>query len=88
MLVQVYSIRDRKAESFMQPFFSLADGMAARSFSDMVNDPGQMVARHPEDFDLYAIGQFDDTDGRLVGTQTPRFVVAAATLKKGAPDAS
>lgn len=83
-LLKIYAVRDTKAESFMQPFFSQADGLAARSFADVVNDPQHMFNRHPGDFELFCLGVFQDADGTIAGADKPRFIVSAATLKKDA----
>lgn len=62
----VVSVLDRAAAIFGRPFFVAAVGQATRSFSDEVNrkdaDRSEM-ARHPDDFDLYLVGWFDDTTG-------------------------
>ena len=62
MKLQVFSIKDNAAQTFGRPFFVPAIGLAVRSFSDEVNrsaDDNQFY-KHPEDFDLYHLGVFDD----------------------------
>lgn len=65
MRYNVYSIRDRAADVFGQPFFLPTNGVAIRVFSDEVNraDGNNNLNKHPEDFDLYYLGSFDDNDG-------------------------
>lgn len=58
----VVVVRDIKADLFGQPFFQASVGMAQRSFSDSVNQPGEnnLLFKHPGDFELYHLGTFDD----------------------------
>lgn len=67
MIYQVVSVRDRAADAFGRPIFVLALGQAIRSFQDEINrqaDNNEMN-RHPEDYDLYHLGTFDDANGRF-----------------------
>lgn len=65
MRYKVLSVRDRATDVFSQPFFAASVGAAVRGFSDEVNraaDNNQLY-KHPEDFDLYLLGEFDDATG-------------------------
>lgn len=81
MKTKVYSLFDVKAAVYGTPFFMQNDSMATRSFADLVNDKQTMVNRHPEDFTLHGVGQFDDDKGLLEG-MTPWIVATAASLVK------
>lgn len=65
MKLKVFSVYDEKAESFGQPFFFAARGMAVRAFIDLANDGRSTVSKHPVDFHLYEIGEYDDSTGRF-----------------------
>lgn len=77
MILEVYSIRDAKAEYFNTPFFQKTKGEAIRNFSNAVNDEKTQLNQHPEDFDLWKIGQWDDQKGQIVSLSTPEHVVKA-----------
>lgn len=64
--IKVFSVHDSKACAFLPPFFMPAKGMAIRSFSDAIAEAKHEFARHPEDYRLGCIGEFDDSSGRLV----------------------
>lgn len=66
MILQVFSVFDSKAKVYSQPFYSINAGVAVRSFTDLVNDPGSSVHRYPEDFTLFQIATFDDARGVVV----------------------
>jgi len=61
----VVSVFDRASEAFGRPVFVPAKAAAIRSFTDEVNrdDPANDLRRHPDDFDLYILGEFDDSKG-------------------------
>ncbi len=60
MEMKVFSIYDMKTEVYSKPFFCLTTGEAIRTFTDAVNEPNSPFNRHPEDFNLFEIGVFDD----------------------------
>lgn len=65
MKSNIYAIYDNKAEAYMQPFFAATPGLALRAFSDNVNNKESIFNKHPNDFVLYEIGEFDDATGDL-----------------------
>ncbi|QXP08360.1 MAG: nonstructural protein [Arizlama microvirus] len=77
MVIKVFSIFDDKAQIFSNPFFMPHTGMATRAFADLVNDGQSNVAKHPSDFKLYQIGEYDDVSGLLTAVPQPVFVNAA-----------
>lgn len=70
----VMAVRDRAADTYGSPFFVVAVGQGVRSFSDEVNRaaPDNQLYMHPEDFDLYELGSFDDSSGTFE-TDVPRM---------------
>lgn len=66
MKLGIYSVFDVKTQAYMQPFYSLTPGAAIRSFSDALLEPTSMLCKHPEDFHLYQIGEFDDATSAIV----------------------
>jgi hypothetical protein len=60
MLLQMFTVYDSKAEAFLPPFFMNAKGSAIRSFADTCNDPQHAFYKHPDDYTLFHLGQFDD----------------------------
>lgn len=77
----IVAVKDLAAQAFGQPFFVSSTGLALRSFRDEVNrraDDNQM-SRHPEDFELYCIGTYDDESG-AVAPRGPELVARAKDL--------
>lgn len=65
MKLNIYAIRDLKIDAFSQPYYSHTHGSALRAFTDHVNDPQSMPNKHPEDYELWHLGDFDDQSGQL-----------------------
>lgn len=61
----MFSVFDQKAQAYLPPFFMHAEGMAIRSFGDCIEDPEHQFGKHPEDYTLYEIGEFDDSKGMV-----------------------
>lgn len=64
MLLVVCSVRDRAANVYAQPFFAPTLESSIRSFRMLINDAqGGLPHQHPDDFDLYHLGTYDDETG-------------------------
>jgi len=49
----------------MGPMCLLSDGEALRMFKDLVEGPDNDVGKHPEDYNLIRVGEWDDVKGTL-----------------------
>jgi hypothetical protein len=58
----VFAVRDSAAEVFGAPFIEVSRGAAMRSFSDAVNGGAEALAKHPEDFTLFYLGSYEDSE--------------------------
>lgn len=77
------SVFDAKAEAFMQPVFVQAKGQAIRSFSDAINDASTNFGKHPEDYTLFVVGEWDELDGTLYPAPAPECIVTGISLLTG-----
>ena len=82
MIRQMFSVRNAKGEFFNPPFISHTKGSAERTFQTLCNDPQSDIARYPEDYDLYYMGDFDDIKGTMIPLDTPEHLVKAVQLIK------
>lgn len=85
MFLNAYCIYDRKALRYHVPFFSAQDGEAVRSFTDLVQDPSTTVGRHPDDYVLYRVGSFDDSNGSLHTANVLQHVIDASACVRHHP---
>lgn len=65
----VFSIFDMKTGAYSTPFFMAHVGEALRACIDLGQDRSTTVGRHPADFALYKIGEFDMATGLLIPEQ-------------------
>ena len=76
MKLNAYTIYDVASGVYMRPFFSQADGQAVRGFKDIACDASHDVGKHPEDYTLFRIGQFDERTGELTSMKIKKLATA------------
>lgn len=64
-MLKVFSIYDTQAETYNTPFFMKSIGQAVRAFTDLVNNPQTDVAKHPSDYILFEVAEWDDEGGQF-----------------------
>lgn len=71
MKTGAFSIYDAKAEYYSPPFFYKTNGMAIRAFTELVNDQNSSVSKHPDDYRMFRVGDFDDDTAQLTSEKAP-----------------
>lgn len=66
MILKVFCVYDSKAEAYLTPFFLPTVGQALRAFSDTANDNTTNIYRHPGDYTLFQVGEFDAVAGKFL----------------------
>lgn len=77
----IFCVRDSASQLWSQPFSSSSVGEARRGFSDECNREGSQYFRHPEDFELYELGLYDEADASFSLNEKPRLVTRAVDEK-------
>lgn len=72
MIHKIFTIHDAAAGAYLTPFFLHAEGLAIRTFTDCINDPDHAFGRHPRDYNLMCIGEYDDQKGVITNYQTQK----------------
>ncbi len=67
----VFTIYDSKVDAFLPPFYMQTKPAAIRAITDTMNDPSHQFAKHPEDYTLFYLGQFDDGTATFDLEKTP-----------------
>lgn len=70
MNYEMYSIYDRVVGLYGEPFYSVNCDSAKRRFFYLMNN-AQMVS---SDCDLYFLGSFDNTLGKIDSLDSPKFI--------------
>ena len=83
MINIICSVKDRAADAFGRPLFVASKGIALRSFTDEVNRAAEdnQMYNHPDDFDLYELGTFDDSTGIIQMLPQPVVLAMAKSVK-------
>lgn len=76
MNIKMYSVLDLKTGCFSHPFYEVTNGSAVRAFVDTAQNKDHPFNKHPEDYQLYYIGEFRDDTGSIVCV-VPELLMAA-----------
>jgi len=85
MKLKLFTVYDSKIGAFAQPFFMQSKGQALRSWMDVVNDKSTQFCKHPEDFTLFEIAEYDDSNGKFENLPAPISLGTALEVHKGYP---
>lgn len=83
MLLKVVCVRDRAVQASKQPVFVAHVGGAQRAFSDAANSKEGEIGAHPDDFELYELGEYNDETMEFTMLDKPRLVCVAKDLVRG-----
>lgn len=70
-VLKAYAVLDSKVGAYMRPFFMQSKGQATRSWIDIANDPTSEIGKHPEDYTLFEIAEYDDTSACFENHPSP-----------------
>lgn len=66
MKLLMCAVYDKATGAFFTPMFFRTRGEAIRSFSDAAVDDKSPFAKHPDDYAMFALGEYDDNTGAVV----------------------
>ena len=82
---RIFSIYDKKAQVYFNPFYFAYKGEALRGFEEAVKDPQSPMSKFPADYSLYCLGVFNCTTGEVEGFPKPEFVSEALDFRPVSP---
>ena len=80
MKYAVCAVKDRAVDAYNRPLYVPTVGVAIRSFNDECNKKDSELHAHPEDYDLYELGQWDDQTAIYVALEQPRVIARAQDI--------
>lgn len=80
MKYAVCAVKDRAVDAYNRPLYVPTVGVAIRSFNDECNKKDSELYNHPEDYDLYELGQWDDQTAIYVALEQPRVIARAQDI--------
>lgn len=87
MKYKMFAIYDSKAEAFNTPFFFPTIGQATRAFSDEVSNQRSMLSSHPEDYALFELGTYDESNASIELLPAPKSIGLALDFVQRGQDA-
>lgn len=82
MELNAYSILDEKSGTYDRPIFATTHAVAMRAFGDACKDPNHPMAKHPEDYRLYHLGDFNQITGEMNSNPKPTFLASATEFAR------
>lgn len=79
MIKYIYTIKD-ELTGYNAPFLQENDEEATRTLKILTNDENSNIYQSPEDYSIWNIGNFNQTDG-CITTITPQLVARAKGMK-------
>ena len=76
----IVAVKDRAIDAYMNPFTVQHTNAAARAFQDEVNRESSEMNKHPEDYELYNLGTFNDETGEIEPQRPPERIARAQDL--------
>jgi len=81
----MYAIYDSASDSYNLPFYFLNSNMATRSAIDLLSEDNA-ISRHPEDFTMFQVGEFDPQTGKGTFFDTKKRFINFHELAATLPD--
>lgn len=80
MKLLAFAVYDRAARAYSAPFYQHTRGLGERMFADLVVDPQSNVSKHPGDYELFCVGEFDNEEGVLSSPDKPLLLVTGVQV--------
>lgn len=77
MLMSICTVRDDVSQVYGRPMFVRTVGEANRSFISECSNAESELSKHPSDYSLYELGQYDDETAVFTLLPAPRLVSKA-----------
>lgn len=76
----VFAVRDIVSNLYAQPFCDVNNGSAIRGFREVIQrgDGTSQIGQHPEDYELFVLGSFDDESARFELLEIPERISRGA----------
>lgn len=78
--MKLVAIWDAAIQAFGRPVAVVARGEAIRSFMDEINNAESHLSKHPADYDLHLVGEFDEHTGK--SSEVNELLIRGVDAKK------
>jgi hypothetical protein len=80
--LDIFTVKDSKAEAYLQPFFVHNEAVALRIITNLVEDDGHQFGKNPEDYSLWFLGKYDESTGELINMVDKKHICNLSDLKR------
>lgn len=80
MLLQLFSIFDKKTRIYHPPIYAHNAGHAMRVLTDVFTRSNSVYLNYPDDFEVYEVGQFNDQKCLIKTIEPARLLCTARDL--------
>lgn len=80
-LKPVVAVYDAKLNLFKAPYPATTKGEAIRDFGDHARDEKSKLNKHPEDFTLFHVADWDEDSGQYTNLTAPVALASALEFK-------
>lgn len=84
MILKVFGIFDSKVSAWLPPFMMKHVGDAERAIVSHVNDPQHNFSKYADDFTLFELGSWDDSNAKYSLHSTPHSIGLLLQYKREA----
>lgn len=84
MVLQVFTVFDKKTSLYRVPVYVRNQGQAIRAFESSAMQTGTEISNYPADFELWHLGAWNDETSKYTLLDSPQFIVNAQTLVNAA----
>lgn len=77
---RIVAIRDRAVDGFGIPIFVHHINEGIRTFKDEINREGSVFGAHPDDYDLYHVGDFNDATGEITPIKPSQLAIGKSMV--------
>lgn len=83
--MKLFTIYDSKAEAYLPPITFRTTAEAIRGFIQTVKDPSSQFHKHPADYTLYELGEYNQLSALITTYPSPRPLSNAAEHTSNTP---
>ncbi len=80
-MIKLFTIKDTESNTTNHPFPMATKRDAVDALKQVVNDAKSTISNHPEDFQLYSLGEYDPRTMTILNWE-PEYIISASELKQ------
>jgi len=81
-MLKVFAVYDSAVKQYLRPFNMTTTAEAVRGWIDVVNKPDTDFHKHPADYTLFQIAEYDESTGRFMNLEAPEVLGTALKYQR------